>query len=1301
MPEDANLIRLNPTSLAQYIRFENCDRFLRFRLVPADADRLMHRWGLTIQPLTPLLKESGADFEADVASRIAGQGETVIDLTDDKDPETLRLLKTVRTPTILLQPTMEAPVGDFWCGGRGDAIRLSRDKQGRLEVLIADIKATRQEKVEHRVQVAVYARMIEAIAKENRIPLASLKGAILTMPDSGVIPALLPDTPTFDLPTYATILDRLAVDPDSVAKRVLAQPFEEVFYHLSYKCDGCMYNAICMHDSAERLDLALTPYISAVEKRVLNEAGVQSIPQLTSLMTLPKNNGYELSPNPAQSSALAILKNRWPVAPNLPFLVQRARAALRNFDKNIDSRPFMYGTGFGTLPSEVDHPDLVKVFFDAQQDYLKGRVYLISAYVTGPQGQRQLVKSTTEPPTDKTEGELLVDWVKAVITAARQVTANDQAPVHLYCYNRYDQKVLLEALKRHLDDVAALPAFFDLMTQSPALSQPMISFLADEVRDRKNLGLVCSPLHDTARRLGFDWRDEHFEYFDLFRARMFDNVRTVLRNPDGTIQPVKSSTPEDDPRRLRIEVNSRFTSQIPLEYAYAAWGCLPESKEDSRLLEPFRRVTIEALTSFAGMRVKALAHIEASFQHKARFVDKKALNLRALQVDGDQGLVRALEEFLYMEHHASLQAELLTYSLPIDRRVQSGTAMLLRFQGKVNGRYQFKPEFGSIGLDPKLTMNACKVKEDDWVVFNATDQPLSPNQMKHGRLAQVVRVSEEVVELELLGMTFINGYFRYFHKNSIEPQANELYTIDPMADDLNADKILDSLKNVSGNIFYHWLLQKPDCRSVPPNVQDTFNLFTNQVDAILANQKRKLTAKQREAIAGNLGDPLVLVQGPPGTGKSYTLAWAILAQIAAASVQNRPCRVAISCKTHNAINVELKALAQALKQIVGFASSRLGAAALQVLQIYKVVNDVSDRIPQGVKALDAYNNKGILENLLNQNYVIVGATSGGLYNLMRYRPLGGKYVDWGTKTFDLVVIDEASQMSLPEGALAGAFLKPDGKMIVVGDHRQMPPIIAHAWKEEEKRGVVQSRPYVSLFESLMERKFSHVALDESFRLHTEIAEFLRENVYNRDGIAFHSRRKEMINALPKLDPYIDAVMSPQYPIVVIEHTEHSSQQYNPVELELAQPIIDACVHHLSLDGRNGIGVVVPHRAQKALLRARFPELAEVNSIDTVERFQGDERDVIIVSATASDPDYVRSEATFLLNLNRLNVAISRPRKKLIVIASRSVVDLLCSDLEIFENAVIWKRLFHHYTPDVLYRWQANGVIADVHGRRAN
>src|SRR5204862_440720 len=160
-------------------------------------------------------------------------------------------------------------------------------------------------------------------------------------------------------------------------------------------------------------------------------------------------------------------------------------------------------------------------------------------------------------------------------------------------------------------------------------------------------------------------------------------------------------------------------------------------------------------------------------------------------------------------------------------------------------------------------------------------------------------------------------------------------------------------------------------------------------------------------------------------------------------------------------------------------------------------------------------------------------------------------------------------------------------------------------------------------------------------------------------IPFHSRRSDVLPALRGVhDEYVEAVLRSDYPVVVIDHAETASQQFNPLELELATPLIAACLDDLGLDAAKGIGVVVPHRAQTAARSQRFPILAAADAIDAVERFQGGERDVIIVSATASDPNYVLSEASFLVNLNRLNVAISRPRLKLIVIASTSVFRLL-------------------------------------------
>jgi len=106
----------------------------------------------------------------------------------------------------------------------------------------------------------------------------------------------------------------------------------------------------------------------------------------------------------------------------------------------------------------------------------------------------------------------------------------------------------------------------------------------------------------------------------------------------------------------------------------------------------------------------------------------------------------------------------------------------------------------------------------------------------------------------------------------------------------------------------------------------------------------------------------------------------------------------------------------------------------------------------------------------------------------------------------------------------------------------------------------------------------------------------------------------------------------------------------------------------------GLGIVVLHRAQKALLQSRLPHLA--GAVDTVERFQGGERDLIIVSATVSDLAYAQSESDFLLEPRRLTVAVSRPKRKLIVLASQALFTLMPADLDDYERGALWKHLRH-------------------------
>src|SRR5262245_22086471 len=93
--------RLSVTSLAQYIKMQNCDRYLRSRLFPEEDRARREKWDVTIQPLTPLLKEEGFKFEEKVVEAIAAAGEPVVDLSGESTDKTLEWLTYANAPVIL------------------------------------------------------------------------------------------------------------------------------------------------------------------------------------------------------------------------------------------------------------------------------------------------------------------------------------------------------------------------------------------------------------------------------------------------------------------------------------------------------------------------------------------------------------------------------------------------------------------------------------------------------------------------------------------------------------------------------------------------------------------------------------------------------------------------------------------------------------------------------------------------------------------------------------------------------------------------------------------------------------------------------------------------------------------------------------------------------------------------------------------------------------------------------------------------------------------------------------------------
>lgn len=1266
--------QIAPTTLSQFIRLDACLRFLHFKLHENTATALRERYNAHARPLSRLLKQAGQRFEDEVIATLRAK-HTVHDLVERGMDGTIEALRTVgRDPVVLYQAALEGTLGDCSAAGRADLIEVVRDKHGQLHVLIADIKASREERLEHRVQVATYALLLEAACRSADLPLQRIVGAVVHR-TADAFETLHDRSLHFDLAEYQNLVQSLVTGACAPIQRAAAATLDELPFAFNARCDGCPFDTICLPHAAERADIALIPDINRAARSALIAHEIHDLHALAALKTPNERGQLQVAPDHADRVALLM---RDPVlAPQLDHVLARAHAVLRRLDPTAATPPRLPDQPFAPLPDLVQRPHTLQLFLDFQADDVTGLVYLAAGLLRGQNGEHSITRMTDAAPTSALEAALLHEWAESMERAIRELALDDAPPLHILVYDRRAQRIALEACARHEHSRALLGVLVTWLQEQPQIERATCAPLREVIGQQRNLKLTCDSLYAVANEVWageqrWDWKTPLHDFPRLFRAGMFDSIQRFVRDAGG----LRVATPVDS-NVLRIEAASRFSSQIPTEYAYATWEM--DAKFPTRA----------DLLAFAEHRLRALVHIEKACSRRDRKLDVPLLPLQQLpSAAGPRDLQSALITFMELEHAATLADLLAHCRLPIARRVLTGRTALLEAiaVSEANERPQLaRFRFASL---PGAGFVQPRFKVGDWAVLNEADDARGPWEIIRGRLVIISAMNEETIEVELTSLSAA-GEFKFTHDSKLHVQARCRYTLDEMADDLLGDKIRAALDHLQTNPLARWLEHGSAANTQPASDDRSLADVTETLLATLG-AARPTTAQQR-VIAGDAAAPLKLVQGPPGSGKSRTLGLAVVARLLAAARENRALRVAVTAKTHSAVQVALDSIARAWSAWEQTTAHL--PLTLTDLPIVKLGGSSVSQRGTGVRWADPRKGAKELRALL-ANACVIGGTPGGLSALLETTQRKTRWEG----LFDLLLIDEASQMGLPEGLLAASAVHENGQLIIVGDHRQMPPIIAHTW-EAAAGSLATWQPHRSLFKWLLDAHAPVVALEESFRLHRDQAAFLQQAIYRHDQIMFHSRRTDLLPPHSFHDPFVHAALRHDVPIVVIEHEERGSRQQNEFEAELVAELVRAC-WELGLDGRDGIGVVVPHRAQKATLRTRLPELAEADSIDTVERFQGGERDVIIVACTASDPDFVMAEAEFLMDPQRLNVALSRARKKLIVVASASVFGALPIDLPIFERAALWKRLRSYAAPHPLWGGALHNISVQVMGPSA-
>ena len=372
------------------------------------------------------------------------------------------------------------------------------------------------------------------------------------------------------------------------------------------------------------------------------------------------------------------------------------------------------------------------------------------------------------------------------------------------------------------------------------------------------------------------------------------------------------------------------------------------------------------------------------------------------------------------------------------------------------------------------------------------------------------------------------------------------------------------------------------------------------------------------AAVGAMDETVLPIQGPPGTGKTYVTARAIL------SLVRRGARVGVASNSHEAIRNVLMGCLSALED---------EDLPITLDLVHKTGGD-DDGYPEDCPVRRTSSN----DEAAGGRHV-VGATA---WFFTR---------DENVQAFDWLFVDEAGQVGLANMVAMGRAAR---NIVLVGDPRQLPQVIQGAHPEPANLSCLDWM----LGDHATVPPDRGIFLPVSRRMHPEVCRFISDQVY-----------EGRLNSHP--DTARQAVRGTRFPeagALWVPVPHEGNAQIAAEEVEAIRAAVADLLKGTWTD-KDGITrpmrasdiiVVAPYNAQVNALRDALPDAIRVG---TVDKFQGQEAPVCLVSMTASSAEETSRGMEFLFSLNRINVAVSRAKGLALVFGAPRLHEAKCETVE--------------------------------------